>query len=141
MSKRRLLVVDDEPSLLRLLQASLETEGYEVILASDGETALKMVDREQPDFMVLDVMMPVIDGWGVLEKIKDRPKRPRVICLTAKANRRDLVKGWMLGADEYLTKPFDLEKLFETIAEVERRSPDEQAERRSAALKELLAGD
>ena len=137
MSHVRVLVVDDEPSLLRLLQVTLETEGYEVILASDGETAVKRVEQEQPDVMLLDVMMPVIDGWGVLERLAPLPRRPRVICLTAKTNRRDLVKGWKLGADEYLTKPFSIDQLLQLVSEIVARTPEEQEERRQRAIAEL----
>jgi DNA-binding response OmpR family regulator len=137
MSKKRVLVVDDEPSLLRLLQVTLETEGYDVVLASDGETAVKRVEQDRPDIMLLDVMMPVIDGWGVLERLHDVPKRPRIICLSAKTNRRDLVKGWTLGADEYLTKPFSIDQLLDLLTEIVERTPQEQEARRSKAIADL----
>src|SRR5688500_4661558 len=137
MTKRRVLVVDDEPSLLRLLQITLETEGYDVILASDGQTAVTRIEQEAPDIVLLDVMMPVIDGWGVLERLEGSPRRPRVICLTAKTNKRDIVRGWTLGADEYLTKPFGLDELLDTVQAVLERTPDELRKRREEAIAEL----
>lgn len=137
----KVLVCDDEPSLLRLLQVTLETEGYEVILASDGETALKRAEQEDPDVMLLDVMMPVIDGWGVLERLRAFERRPRVICLTAKTNRRDLVKGWELGTDEYLTKPFGIDELLDTVTDVAGRTPEQREARRRQAILELGASE
>lgn len=137
MSKPRILVVDDEPSLLRLLQVTLETEGYEVILASDGETAVKRVEQDKPDVMLLDVMMPVIDGWGVLERLQSVERRPRIICLSAKTNRRDLLKGWKLGADEYLTKPFSIDQLLDLVTEIRSRTQDDQDARRADAIRQL----
>lgn len=134
---KKILVVDDEPSLLRLLQMTLETEGYDVVLASDGQTAVTQVQNERPDLMLLDVMMPVVDGWGVLELLKSSTRRPRVICLTAKSDRRDLARGFTLGADDYLPKPFDIEDLLALVDTVLKRSPAEQEERRRTAIAEL----
>lgn len=135
--KRRILVVDDEPSLLRLLQVTLENEGYEVFLAGDGETALRRVTTEEPDLVLLDVMMPMQDGWQVLEEMVEAPRRSKVICLTAKDSRRDQVKGWRTGADDYVTKPFRVEELLALIPEVLERTPGQQEERRREALKHL----
>lgn len=139
MSRLKVLVVDDEPSLLRMLNAMLSGEGYEVLLASDGQTALRRIAEDHPDVVLLDVMMPVLDGWGVLESLRDEPNRPRVICLTAKESRRDRLKGWRLGADEYVTKPVDVDRLAELIPEVARRTPADQERRRREALEALGA--
>lgn len=139
MNLGKVLVVDDEPSLLRLLQVALESEGYRVMLASDGRTALTRAREEEPDLMLLDIMMPVIDGWGVLEGLRELENRPKVVCLTAKDSTRDRLKGWRLGADEYVTKPFDMDRLLELVGDVLSRTHDEQEERRRQALRELGA--
>lgn len=133
----RVLVVDDEPALLRLLRVTLEGEGYEVLLASDGRTALQRIRSEQPDIVLLDIMMPVVDGWGVLEGLRSEERRPRVICLTAKESRRDRLRGWRLGADEYVTKPFGVDHLLEVMTDVLERTPDERESRRTRAVEEL----
>jgi len=139
VTKRRVLIVDDEPSLLRLLQVTLQGEGYEILLASDGQTALRRIREEEPDVVLLDVMMPVVDGWQVLESLDGLSPRPRVICLTAKTSRRDQAKGWRLGADDYLTKPFPVDRLIELMDEVLARSDAEQQRLRSDALRKLDA--
>jgi DNA-binding response OmpR family regulator len=139
MSRLKVLVVDDEPSLLKMLQAMFETVGYDVLLASDGETAVRRVAEDKPDVVLLDVMIPVLDGWGVLDLVGRMPKRPKVICFTAKASQRDRIKGWQLGADEYMTKPFDVDRLLGLMAEVVERTSEEQVERRRQALEELGA--
>lgn len=133
----RVLVVDDEPALLRLLRVTLEGEGYEVLLASDGRTALQRIRSEQPDLVLLDIMMPVVDGWGVLEGLRSEEPRPRVICLTAKESRRDRLRGWRLGADEYVTKPFGVDHLLGVMTEVLERTSDERESRRTRAVEEL----
>lgn len=135
---RRVLVAEDDPALLRVLQAGLETSGYEVLLASDGETTLSRIRNERPHVVLLDLVLPVIDGWGVLERLQDMADRPRIVCLTGKASSRDLYNAWNLGADEYLSKPFDLEHLLYTVDEVAVRSEEERAARRQRALKEVL---
>ena len=137
MRRLRVLVVDDEPSLLQLLRVTLESEGHDVLLASDGETAVRRIVAERPDIVLLDVMMPVLDGWGVLQEVKSLEAPPRVVCLTAKAGRRDQLKGWQLGTDEYVTKPFNTERLLELVQEVVARSAEEQEARRREALAAL----
>ncbi|HVL81473.1 MAG TPA: response regulator transcription factor [Actinomycetota bacterium] len=136
MSRGRVLIVDDDPLLLRVLHLALETEGYEVLLASDGDTALKRM-RERPDVVLLDVMMPLLDGWGVLERMRGMEQRPRMVALTGKVGRRDEIRAWQLGVDEYVIKPFDTEKLLGLIRDLVERTPDEQAKRRDEALRAL----
>lgn len=123
----KILIADDEPAILELLRRTLELEGYEPSLASDGETALRRIKSEEPELVLLDVMMPVLDGWQVLEKIADvhARKRPRVIVLTAKGTERDIAKGLGLGACEYVIKPFEIADLLATIREVLARSDEE----------------
>lgn len=95
-------------------------EGHQTLLASDGETALKRIESDQPDVVLLDVMMPVFDGWEVLRRLSqlDPTKRPKVIVMTAKSGDRDFEQGIELGADRYVTKPFEMEELMAVIQEV-----------------------
>ena len=114
----RVLIVDDEPDILLMLRINLEAEGYQTALAADGETAMRRIDDVTPDVMLLDVMMPVMDGWSVLEALANRTDPPRVIVLSAKTATRDMVRALDLGAAEYLTKPFDPEGLLATVRRV-----------------------
>ncbi len=139
MSSGKVLVVDDEPALLRMLQLALESEGYRVMLASDGRTALTRAREEQPDLVLLDIMMPVIDGWAVLEELRGMDCRPKIVCFTAKDSNRDRLKGWRLGADEYVTKPVDMDRLLGLVGDVLSRTRGGQEERRRQALRELGA--
>lgn len=139
--KTKVLVVDDEPSLLRMLRAALEVEGYEVLLASDGLTGLQRIGEDQPKVVLLDVMMPLADGWTVLERLNGMADRPRVICLTAKDSPRDELRGWRLGADDYVTKPFDVDDLLRRIATVLERGPAERNRRRTEAIEQLGGAD
>lgn len=109
------LIVDDEPDMLMLLRLLLEGEGLRTSLAGDGATALQRIREERPDLIVLDVMMPVLDGWGVLENVRLSPDPPRVILLTAKSTERDHERARRLGADAYVHKPFDPDKLVEIV--------------------------
>ncbi len=115
----RILVVDDEPSILQVLKMNLDLEGYTTSLAGDGETALKRIEMEHPDLVVLDIMMPVLDGWEVLRRIREMPlaRQPRVVVLTARAGDQHVEKGLDLGADQYLTKPFDIDELLRVVSE------------------------
>jgi DNA-binding response OmpR family regulator len=112
------LIVDDEPDVLLLLRIELEAEGYDTLLAADGETAIRRILEERPDVVLLDVMMPVVDGWGVLQRLAEQGSTTRVIVLSAKANDSDVVKALELGAQEYVTKPFEPAALLVTVAHV-----------------------
>jgi DNA-binding response OmpR family regulator len=127
----RVLIVDDEPDVLLLLRIELEAEGYETLLAADGETAIRRIAEERPDIVLLDVMMPVVDGWGVLQRLAEQGSTTRVIVLSAKANDSDVAHALELGAHEYVTKPFDPAALLVTVAHVLQSSPaDLEAGRR-----------
>jgi two-component system alkaline phosphatase synthesis response regulator PhoP len=117
MNKGKVLVVDDEVYILHILDFSLNAEGYEVITAEDGEQALAKAKSEQPDLVVLDVMMPKIDGYEACRKLKQDPKMKDVpvILLTAKGRDIDRKLGLEVGADDYITKPFSPSKLIEKI--------------------------
>lgn len=109
----RVLVVDDEPQVVWVVRFGLECEGYEVFTASDGSEALAAVAEHHPQLMVLDVMMPGVDGWTVLERLREQPadERPRVVMVTALASPQDKARAQELGASAYLVKPFDIDEL------------------------------
>ena len=115
----RILVAEDEPYILRMLEFKLNSLGHEVIRAVDGGEALELAARESPDLVLLDVMMPVLDGYQVLRKLKsdDKTKDIPVIMLTAKGQEKDIVTGIEAGAVDYVTKPFSFVEL---IARVNR---------------------
>lgn len=106
---KKILAVDDERHIVRLVQVNLERQGYEVVTAYDGKEALEKVESEQPDLIVLDVMMPYMDGFEVLQNLKKNQSTRDipVIMLTAKAQDADVFRGWQSGVDCYLTKPFN----------------------------------
>ncbi|HVM41667.1 MAG TPA: response regulator transcription factor [Acidimicrobiia bacterium] len=133
----KILIVDDEPDILLMMRVNLESEGFVTVLAADGETALSRVEDEQPDVVLLDVMMPVLDGWGVLEALGRRGDRTATIVVSAKAAAADLARAYQLGACDYVTKPFSIEHLVATIRDVLSRSDDEREQRRRSALAEL----
>ena len=115
----RVLIVDDEPDILLMLRVNLEADGFETALAADGETALRRIGEERFDVVVLDVMMPVMDGWGVLEGLSHDAGAPRVVVLSAKSSDRDVARALQLGAADYVTKPFspvDLSELLQRVA-------------------------
>ena len=116
--KPKVLIVDDEPDVLLTLRMILEAEGFDPSLAADGETALRRIDDEQPDLVVLDIMMPVLDGWFVLAELAGRAKRPGVVVCSAKSSEVDRARAMELSADEYVTKPFEPDDLVETIRNV-----------------------
>jgi DNA-binding response OmpR family regulator len=110
------LVVDDEPDILLLHRLNLEAAGHRVVLAADGVTALERIAEEAPDAVVLDVMMPVLDGWGVLERLRVHPSPPPVLVVSAKSTPADMQKARDLGARDYLPKPYDPEELLRRLA-------------------------
>ena len=136
-SPTRILIVDDEPDILLMMRVNLEGEGFETVLAADGETALARIAADHPALVLLDVMMPVLDGWGVLESLRSLPDPPAVIVVSAKAAPGDLARAYELGAADYVTKPFSIDALLETIRQVLERTEAEQSEYRSAALARL----
>jgi DNA-binding response OmpR family regulator len=120
MSKR-ILIVDDEPRYLRLLEANLRTEGYEVATAQDGLQALEVFSAQPIDLVLLDVMMPRLDGFGVCQRLREFSSVPIVI-LTARGEEQDRVRGLDLGADDYLVKPFSATELLARVRAVLRRA-------------------
>jgi DNA-binding response OmpR family regulator len=128
---KQILVVDDEPRYLRLLEANLRTEGYEVTTAADGVEALEAFSARQFDLLLLDVLMPRLDGFAVCQRIRAYSNVP-IMILTAKGEEQDRVKGLDLGADDYLVKPFSATELLARVRAVLRRSqiPVDQAQAR-----------
>ena len=117
----RILIVEDEPDLLRSLTQALQEEGYAVDCASDGESGLFNAQNYDYDGVVLDVMLPKLDGWEVLRRLRKTKKTP-VLMLTARDQLKDRVRGLDIGADDYVVKPFDLEELFARLRALIRRS-------------------
>lgn len=120
MSKR-ILIVDDEPLYLRLLEANLRTEGYEVAAAQDGIQAIDIFSSQPIDLILLDIMMPRLDGFGACQRIREFSSVP-IIMLTAKGEEQDRIRGLDLGADDYLVKPFSATELLARVRAVLRRS-------------------
>lgn len=130
----RVLIVDDEPDILLMLRVNLESDGHETALAADGETALQRVAEEQFDLMLLDVMMPVMDGWGVLDNLPRYEMAPRVIVVSAKSADRDVARALDAGAVDYISKPFSPRALSDLVREVLSLSDDELDAHREARL-------
>ena len=118
----RLLVVDDEPSIVELLSETLRFAGFEVTTATDGEQAIVLAQERRPDLMVLDVMMPGLDGFEVVRRLRADSLRFPVLFLTARDSADDAITGLTIGADDYVTKPFSLGELVARIRAVLRRS-------------------
>jgi two-component system OmpR family response regulator len=118
----RLLVVDDEPNIVELLSASLRFAGFEVETAAGGLEAVEAARAYRPDLLVLDVMMPGLDGFGVVRRLRQEGDRTPVLFLTAKDATEDKVQGLTLGGDDYVTKPFSLEEVVARIRAVLRRT-------------------
>jgi two-component system OmpR family response regulator len=121
-SEAKLLVVDDEPNIVELLSASLRFAGFEVATAADGAEALKLARTFRPDLVVLDVMMPDVDGFTVVRRMRENGQRVPVLFLTARDATDDKITGLTLGGDDYVTKPFSLEELVARIRAVLRRT-------------------
>lgn len=118
---KRILVVEDDGNIADLLRLYLEKEGYEVALASDGGKGVELFRRQKPDLVLLDIMLPVLDGWSVCRTIRGEADTP-VIMLTAKGETEDKVMGLRIGADDYITKPFEMREVLARVEAVLRRS-------------------
>lgn len=117
---KKILIVDDEPNIVMSLEYTFKKNNFEVFIARDGQEALEILKNVQPNIIILDVMMPNVDGYKTLEHIKIdiRLKDTKVIFLSAKNKENDIEKGLALGADLYMTKPFSVKKLVEQVAEL-----------------------
>jgi DNA-binding response OmpR family regulator len=111
----KILVVDDEPDILLMLRMALEDEGYDVVLAADGEMAMARIEEHSPDLVVLDLMMPVLDGYGVLGRLQSSGSTLPVVVLSARNDQADVDRALSLGAAEFMSKPFDLDRLLALV--------------------------
>ncbi len=119
--KATILVVDDEPHVVRLVQANLQASGYQVLAAGDGRAALALVEEQRPDLVLLDLMLPGLDGYEVCRRIREYSDVP-IIMLTARGAEVDRIAGLDAGADDYLSKPFGVGELLARVRAVLRRS-------------------
>ena len=136
-AEARLLVVDDEPNIVELLSASLRYAGFEVDVARSGIEALSVARKTRPDLVVLDVMMPEMDGFDVVRRLRSEGMRVPVLFLTARDSTEDKISGLTLGGDDYVTKPFSLEEVIARIRAILRRFAVEE----SAATPQLSFAD
>lgn len=115
--KTKILVIDDEPNIVQTLKDRLEMNEYEVVTAGNGREGLQLAEKEQPDVILLDVIMPVMDGHEMLETLRQQPwgQEMSVIMLTARSQTQDIVRANSCGIDDYIVKPFDLSELLEKI--------------------------
>ena len=117
---KKILIVDDEPNIVMTLEYAFKKQDYKVFIARDGQEALDILKTEIPNVILLDIMMPKVDGYQTLEQIKNnhKLKEVKVVFLTAKTKSTDIEKGLQLGADKYLTKPFSIRKVIKEIDEL-----------------------
>ena len=127
MASERVLIVDDDTNICELLRLYLEKEGFVTSIANDGESAITIFKQEQPDIMLLDIMLPSLDGWQVCREIRKFSDTP-IIMITAKGETFDKVLGLELGADDYISKPFETKEVIARIKAVLRRSSATQSQ-------------
>ena len=124
-SKLRVLIADDNPDILILLRTNLRAAGYESLEAGNGQIALERIAQDRPDIVLLDLMMPVLDGWGVLEALQGNADAPPVIVVSASDSSANVERARELGVAAYVTKPFNLPALVQLVASVaQRRTAD-----------------
>ncbi len=137
MSKKA-LIIEDDANIAELLRLYLEKDGFDVIKASDGGTGVRYALTENPDVILLDIMLPVLDGWQVCRKVRETSKTP-IIMLTAKGETFDKVNGLEMGADDYIVKPFEVKELLARIHAVMRRTePEEKSGERKLSFEKLV---
>lgn len=131
---RKILIIEDEPHIADAIAYNLKKEGYEAVIASDGENGIEKIQREEPDLVILDLMLPGIDGMEVCRRVRKRSQIP-IIMLTAKEAEIDRVLGLEMGADDYITKPFSLRELVARIKTVLRRAERSNRDEEEAVLR------
>lgn len=139
MAKKKILVVDDEKDIIELLEYNLKKEGYEVVGATTGERALELTERETPNLIILDLMLPGMDGLEVCKILKKSTKTASVpvIMLTAKGEESDIIVGLELGADDYITKPFSPKVLVARVRAVLRRLEEQEKPKETIQIHDL----
>ena len=140
MPNQKILIVDDDQNICELLRLYLAKEGYETLIAHDGEKALELFEQNKPNMVLLDVMMPRMDGWEVCRRIRAQANTP-IIMLTAKGETFDKVLGLELGADDYVVKPFDSKEVVARIKAVLRRCNPEESGKEGVIQFENLSLD
>lgn len=138
MMKETILIVDDDQNIINMLNRALTFEGYQVCSANNGETALQMIDQVNPDLIILDIMMPKLNGWEVCQSIRKTNTKLPVIMLTAKDEIENRIKGLDTGADDYVVKPFNLEELLARVRAHIRRYRAENEGKSSFMFGELI---
>ena len=133
---KKILVVDDEKKIVEILQAYLERDGYQVIAAFDGKTALALALKQHPDLVILDLMLPEISGWEVCRMIRKESEVP-IIMLTARDEVTDKIIGLEMGADDYVTKPFDTKELVSRVRAILRRAESKTAQKNIIQIADL----
>ena len=134
---RKVLIVEDESNIAELINLYLKKEGYETMVAGDGGKALELYRLFRPDLVLLDIMLPVMDGWAVCAKIRETDKTP-IIMLTAKGETIDKVAGLEMGADDYIVKPFEMQELLARVHAVLRRLGGDEAKARRLTFDGLV---
>lgn len=137
---QKVLVVEDDINIAELLRLYLEKDGFEVKIAHDGGEGLKLAESEQPDLVLLDIMLPVLDGWQVCRRLRKTTKTP-IIMLTAKGETEDKVSGLEMGADDYIVKPFSPREVISRIKAVLRRASNAGETDKQEALTTLTYGN
>ncbi len=133
---KKILVVDDEKKIVEIIQAYLERDGYQVIAAFDGKTALALALKQHPDLVILDLMLPEISGWEVCRMIRKDSEVP-IIMLTARDEVTDKIIGLEMGADDYVTKPFDTKELVSRVRAILRRAESKTAQKNIIQIADL----
>lgn len=136
--QERILIVDDDRRITAMLRRGLAFAGYRPLTANDGEEALSMVLQDEPDLVILDIMMPGLDGWEVCRRLRSGGSGIPVLMLTAKDEVQDRVKGLDLGADDYLVKPFALEELLARVRALLRRGKNQPRQEDRMAFEDLI---
>ncbi len=134
---RKVLIVEDDGNIAELLQLYLKKEGFDTMVAGDGGKGLELFHTFHPDLVLLDIMLPVMDGWAVCEKIRETDKTP-IIMLTAKGETLDKVTGLEMGADDYITKPFEMKEVLARIHAVLRRFGEEESGEKKLTFDKLV---
>ncbi len=134
---RKVLIIEDDANIAELLQLYLKKDGFEAVVAGDGGKGLEMFSFIKPDLVLLDIMLPVMDGWTVCKKIRESSKTP-IIMLTAKGETLDKVSGLEMGADDYITKPFEMKEVLARIHAVLRRFGDAENGERKLTFDKLV---
>ncbi|MCA9070888.1 MAG: response regulator, partial [Planctomycetaceae bacterium] len=139
MSKQKILIIEDERTLVEVLTYNLTNEGFEVLSATDGQDGLRRAQRELPDLILLDLMLPVIDGLQVCRQLRSDPRTQdlRILMLTARSEEIDEIVGFNMGADDYVTKPFKIKPLVHRIKALLRRSVPDRAHSDRVAVQGL----